>query len=90
MIAGFRLTIFLASVCSGAAASAQSPEAIVIRFRPPYGICTGVCPNFETEVHAEGFVRALDRRGGGTHDFEATPRDLRRFTELKSVSVALD
>lgn len=83
MIAGFaRSAILLATACCASAAAAQAPDAIVIRFRPSYGICAGLCPYFEIEVLAEGYVRTLGLADGTISRFDAKPRDVRRFTEL--------
>ena len=77
-----RLAIVMVTTCSASAATAQAFDAIVVRFRPPYGVCAGVCPNFETEILAEGYVRTRSFSSEQVYYFDAKPRDLQRFAEL--------
>jgi hypothetical protein len=66
---------------------AQADDAgptITIRFRDPYGICSGVCPNFEMRVDDDGNVTTRSRwlDDGETSRFKAKDANYVRFLHL--------
>jgi hypothetical protein len=82
-----RTTLAFALACGVAgAADARRPgvETILVRFRFPYAICAGVCPNFEMKVSPRGEVGTRDLFRRETYRFRATPAHLEAFRRALS------
>lgn len=68
--------LLLLSGCATPAAE-NSGESITVSRRPWFGLCTGVCPNYDVTVEGSGRVWAIGHRAGAA-DALAAPRVSRR------------
>jgi len=69
-------------IVQASAAHGARRETIVVRFRPPYGICAGVCPNFEMRVSPSGRVTTRDGLDGRIERFEVERARLSAFRDV--------
>jgi hypothetical protein len=69
-----------------AAAQGAARETIIVRFRPPNGLCVGVCPNFEMRVSPQGRVVTRDTWSGRIERFDI---DLQRLAAFRDVLIQL-
>ena len=67
---------------SAAAAHRTSRETIVVRFRPAYALCVGVCPYFEMWVSPPGRVVTRDKGSGRIERFDVVPERLAAFRDV--------
>jgi hypothetical protein len=80
----YPLLIAAATTVAPPAHAKDADPTITIRFRHPYGICTGVCPNFEMRVAHDGNVttRSLWPDDSETTHFRAKDANYVRFLYL--------
>ncbi|HEX5184578.1 MAG TPA: hypothetical protein VFW19_15690 [Allosphingosinicella sp.] len=75
------LALALVSGFAGTAGARPAAEAILVRFRFPYAVCAGVCPNFEMKISPRGDVVTRSFFGHAVYRFRATPARLEAFRQ---------
>jgi hypothetical protein len=78
---GTREARVAARLC-GHSGAAGSDETVLIRFRASYGICLGLCPDFETRVGPGGWVVSHNLHRRDVHRFRVSPSHLGSFRAI--------
>jgi len=77
------LAIAACTLMTGCASSAGRTEtAITISERPWFGVCSGVCPDYDLVVAADGQVSSTVRRQARTSRFRVSREALKEFEAI--------
>src|SRR4051794_21317980 len=80
-LSGKYIALALALAPAGGSGLAAD-ETVRIRFQHPFGVCAGLCPDFETRVEPSGAVASRSLHWEGGDRFRASPRQYAAFLRI--------